>query len=112
MEKEQLQSPKEETQKVTKTKDQLKAEKMIKRLKDEGFHNCTKHQLEKDGANNIVKIGKTIGKIKAMHESNIDEFNGQQHNSGLFIKKEGKKYELIDVKVPGRSNHLKMIMEK
>lgn len=115
MEKEQSQSPKDEAPKAnaaTKTKEQMKAEKMLKRLKDEGFYNCTKHQLERDGNGNIVKIGKAINKIKSMHESNIDEYNGQQHNSGLFIKKEGKKYELVEVKVPGRSNPLMMFLEK
>lgn len=93
--------------------EELKAKQSekAKRLATEGFHNCTKVELErKNGV--IVSMAKTGKKIKAMHESNIDEFNAQQHNTGLFIKKNGKKYELVDVEVPGRKAPLKMFMEK
>ena len=96
-------SPEKETPKKT--------NKISKKLADEGFHNCTRVHVVKDSKNNITKLGDTVNKIKAMHESNIDEYNGQQVNSGMFIKKDGAKYELVDVTVQGRKAPLKMFME-
>jgi hypothetical protein len=86
-----------------------KIEQRKKVLKDGGFHNCAMYRLEKKN-NQIVKFGQKVKDIKAMHESNIDEYNTQQVNTGLFIKKDGYKYELTDCKV-GNSKVLKMFVE-
>jgi hypothetical protein len=89
--------------------DEEKLEQRKKVLKDGGFHNCAMYRLEKKN-NQIVKFGQKVKDIKAMHESNIDEYNTQQVNTGLFIKKDGYKYELTDCKV-GNSKVLKMFVE-
>lgn len=93
----------------TEEKDSQKA--ISKKLAAEGFHNATRVKLVKGSNGNITKFGDTVNSIKAMHETNIDEYNSQQVNSGMFIKKDGVKYELADVKVPGRNVALKMFME-
>lgn len=96
---------------VQPTKEELKASENSKRLRAEGFHNCTKLKLEvKSGQ--IVGIAKKGQKIKAMHESNIDVFNEQQVNTHLFLKKDGVSVELVDVNITGRKKPLKMYMDK
>lgn len=85
--------------------DEKKAVKGIsKKLADGGFHNCTRVKLVKGSDNNIAKFGDEVNKIKAMHESNIDEYNTQQLNSLLFIKKDGVEYELDSLYARGRVN--------
>lgn len=88
-------------------------EKEVKaQLKKEGFHDCTRVRLVRGDNNNIAKFGEKVNDIQAMHQSNIDEYNAQQVNTGMFIKKDGAKYKLVDVKVPGRKVPLKMFMEE
>lgn len=95
----------------TKTVAKTEAKAKLAKLKAEGFHNCTRVKLIKNTQGVISEIGGVVNKIKAMHESNIDEYNSQQVNSLMLIKKDGAKYELVDVNVPGRKNALKMFME-
>lgn len=68
-----------------------------KSLKSEGFHDCEKVLLERDSNGVLTGIGKVIRSPKAVHQSNIDTFNSQQHNSGVLLRKKGTDYELVDV---------------
>lgn len=97
---------------VEPTDEEAKAADKVKRLKAEGFHNCTKLKLDVNGNGQIVGIAKKGQKIKAMHESNIDVFNEQQVNNHLFIKKDGVGVELVEVKITGRKIPLKKYMDK
>ncbi len=102
----------EKKPKPTKETAKIQAAAMKKAaLRKEGFYDCTMVEVVKDQNNNIVKLGKTVKNIKAMHETNIDVYNTQQENSGLFIKKEGAKYVLIKVDSPGRKTPRTMFVE-
>jgi len=71
---------------------------------NKGFHHCTRVKLVKGQDNNIESFGEDVNRIKNMHESNIDEYNTQQLNTLLFIKKDGVKYKLESVYAKGRIN--------
>ena len=79
-----------------------KTNKISQKLAEGGYHNCTLVELETGQDGNISKFGKTVRKIKAMHESNIDEYNTQQLNTMRFIKKDDVKYELDELFAKGR----------
>lgn len=102
---------KKAAEKTEPTKAEVEAKAKAVRLKAEGFFDCTRVKIEKNAQGVISKFGAKVNDIKAMHESNIDVYNSQQVNSGMFIKKKGVKYELVEVNVPGRKRALKMFME-
>ena len=98
MDKDKSQSPPTESPKESKEKP------IAKKLAEGGYHRCKLVELDKEKNGNIAKFGKVVKRIKCMHESNIDEYNTQQINSGRFIKKDDVKYTLESMFAKGRVN--------
>ena len=89
-------------------------EALVKQLAKTGFYDCEKVIVERDAANNVTGFGKVVHSPKAVHESAINDFNAQMHNSGFMLRKKGVDYELVDVVVAkggGREFTRKMYVE-
>ena len=79
----------------------------------EGFFGCEKVTVNRDGQGNVTGFGDVIRKVNQVHETNIDAFNSQQHNSGIFLRKKGVDYELVDVRVGNSDKSIrKLYIEK
>ena len=98
MEENQSKAPEDKAPTATKEKP------IAKKLAEGGYHRCKLVELDKEKNGNIAKFGKVVKRIKCMHESNIDEYNTQQINSGRFIKKDDVKYTLESMFAKGRVN--------
>ena len=95
--------------KVAQVKEDAPPKKPKAKKLSPGYFDCTMYHLKKQG-NKIVGLGEAKKHPKNLHESNIDEYNTQQINTGLVIMKDGVDYELADVKV--NKSVLKMYVEK